>query len=120
MSHATPGRLARQVADTCRDLVAQPGLPFAQHLPADRVLDTFRDLGGAYRPRVYTPATTLWAFLHQCLDPDHSCQQAVDRLLAYRAARTWWCGATAGGGRCPSGAAMTGARGGASRRGRPG
>ena len=87
MSHATPGRLARQVADTCRDLVAQPGLPFAQHLPADRVLDTFRDLGGAYRPRVYTPATTLWAFLHQCLDPDHSCQQAVDRLLAYRAAR---------------------------------
>jgi hypothetical protein len=25
--------------------------------------------------------------LHQCLDPDPSCQQAVARLLAYRAAR---------------------------------
>jgi putative transposase len=86
VSHATPGPIARQVANTCRDLVAQPGLPLARHLPAAQVHDTFRDLGGAFRQRLYTPAVTLWTFLHQALDPDHSCQQAVDRLLAYRAA----------------------------------
>jgi len=33
----TPRPLARQVASTCRDLVVQPGLPFAQHLPAAQV-----------------------------------------------------------------------------------
>src|SRR5262249_48911290 len=86
VSHPTPGSIARQVANTCRDLVAQPGLPFAQHLPQEQILDTFHDLGGACRQRLYTPAVTLWTFLHQILDPDHSCQQAVDRLLAYRAA----------------------------------
>src|ERR1700693_3534084 len=86
MYHPASDAAARQVADTCRDLVAQPGLPLAEHLPEDQILDTFRDQGGTYRERVYTPATTLWAFLHQCLDPDHSCEQAVDRVVAYRAA----------------------------------
>jgi len=77
---------ARQVATTCRDLGAQPGLPIAEHLPEDQILDTSHDLGGTYRPRVSTPATTLWTFLPQGLDPDHSCAQAVDRLIAHRAA----------------------------------
>ncbi len=86
MDHPASAARARQVKNTCRDLVAQPGLPFAEHLPADQVHDTFRAQGGTFRERVYTPAVTLWAFLHQVLDPDHSCQQTVDRLLAYRAA----------------------------------
>lgn len=30
---------------------------------------------------------TLWVFLTQVLDPDHSCRQAVARLLAYRSRR---------------------------------
>jgi hypothetical protein len=86
VDHPTSATVARQVASTCHELVAQPGLPFAQHLPAAQVHDTSHDLGGAYRERLYTPATTLWAFAHQVPDPDHSCQQAVDRLLASRAA----------------------------------
>jgi len=86
MNHPASDALGCQVAHTCRDLVAQPGLPIAQHLPEDQVLDTFHDQGGTFRDRVYTPATTLWTFLHQVLDADHSCEQAVDRLLAYRAA----------------------------------
>ncbi len=78
--------LARQVKNTCRDLVAPPGLPLAEHLPEQQIRDTFDDLGGTCRERVYTPAATLWALIHQCLDADHSCEQAVDRFLAYRAA----------------------------------
>jgi hypothetical protein len=87
MDHPATNALARQVASTCRDLVAQPGLPFAAHLPATQIHDTLRDQGGIFRERLYTPAVTLWTFLHQCLDDDHSCEQAVDRLLAYRAAQ---------------------------------
>jgi Transposase DDE domain len=82
----TPRPLARQVASTCRDLVVQPGLPFAQHLPAEQVHQIFHAFGGEYRERIYNPAVTLWTFLTQVRDPDHSCQQAVDRLIAHRVA----------------------------------
>jgi Insertion element 4 transposase N-terminal len=68
-------------------LLQQPGLPFAQHLPADLIHRTACALGLSFRRRVFTPAVTLWTFLSQVLDPDHSCRQAVARLLAYRAAR---------------------------------
>jgi hypothetical protein len=82
----TPRPLTRQVASACRDLVVPPGLPFAQHLPAEQIHETFALLGGTFRERVYTPAVTLWTFLTQVRDPDHSCQQAVDRLIAHRVA----------------------------------
>lgn len=32
---------------------------------------------------VYTPLVALWTFVNQVLDPDHSCQAAVSRLIAY-------------------------------------
>ena len=75
------------MASACRDLVARPGLPFAEHLPADRIQAAARAAGGFFRERLYTPAVTLWVFLTQVVDPDHSCQQAVDRLLAFRVAQ---------------------------------
>jgi hypothetical protein len=67
-------------------LIRRPGLPFADHLPAEQVHQAFRDAGGTFRERVFTPAVTLWTFLSQVLDPDHSCRQAVARLLAWRTA----------------------------------
>jgi len=86
MNHPASDALARQVASTCHALVAQPELPFAEHLPQTQVHETLHRLGGFFRQRVFTPAVTLWTFLSQILDPDHSCQQAVDRVLAHRAA----------------------------------
>jgi hypothetical protein len=86
MSHSATQPRPRQVAPTCRDLVAAPGLPFADRLPAEQVHRTFADLGGSFRQSVYTPAVTLLTFLSQCLDPYPSCQQAVARLLTHRAA----------------------------------
>ncbi len=44
------------------------------------------ELGYQYRDRVYNPMVTVWLFLCQVLSRDHSCQQAVNRFLAYRTA----------------------------------
>ena len=70
-----------------RQLRKESELPFAQHVPENWVLDTCHKLGYAFRERVFGPAVTLWTFLSQVLDADHSCRQAVARLLAYRTAR---------------------------------
>jgi hypothetical protein len=63
------------------------GLPFAEHLPTDLIHRTARALGVSFRDRLYSPAVTLLTFLSQVLDHDHSCRQAVARLLAFRSAR---------------------------------
>jgi hypothetical protein len=65
----------------------QPGLPLAEHLPATSIRQAALSVGCWFRQRIFTPAVTLWTFLSQVLDPDHSCRQAVARLLAYRSAR---------------------------------
>jgi hypothetical protein len=62
------------------------GLPFAELLPAELIHRTARRLGVCFRHRLYTPAVTLLTFLSQALDHDHSCRQAVARLLACRSA----------------------------------
>jgi hypothetical protein len=87
MPDPTPNALSRQVANACQQLHQAPGLPFAQHLPARIIHNTLRQVGGFFRQRVYTPAVTLWTFLSQLLDADHSCRQAVCRLLAWRTAQ---------------------------------
>lgn len=86
MSDPTRGALACQVARACHQLQQADGLPFAEHLPAHAIHTALRQVGGSFRLRLYTPALTLWAFLSQLLDPDHSCRQAVARLLAWLAA----------------------------------
>ena len=70
-----------------QQLATTPGLPFSEHLPAKLIHDTARRVGCAFRQRVFTPAVTLWTFLSQVLDVDHSCRQAVARLLAFRTAQ---------------------------------
>jgi hypothetical protein len=70
-----------------QELRLQHGLPFAEHLPPGRIHRTARRLGVCFRQRIYTPAVTLLTFLSQVLDHDHSCRQAVARLLAFRSGR---------------------------------
>jgi hypothetical protein len=69
-----------------RQLRSESGLPFAEHLPESSVHALCRSIGHGFRERIFSPAVTLWTFLSQVLDPDHSCRQAVARLLAYRTA----------------------------------
>src|SRR6201993_3769088 len=62
------------------------GLPFAQVLTEAKILDVLNDHGIKYRHRVFNPVTTIWGFLSQVLSDDHSCPDAVARVIAHQAA----------------------------------
>ena len=62
------------------------GLPFADVLTESRIHEALDEHDVRYRDRVYNPATTLWGFLSQVLSDDHSCRDAVARIIAHRAA----------------------------------
>src|SRR5437016_11947558 len=62
------------------------GLPFADVLTEANILDVLNDHGIKYRDRVFNPVTTIWGFLSQVLSDDHSCRDAVARVIAHRAA----------------------------------
>src|SRR3954471_11631958 len=62
------------------------GLPFADVLTEPRIRAALDEHGVRYRDRVFDPVTTLWGFLAQVLSDDHSCRDAVSRIIAHRAA----------------------------------
>src|SRR4051812_2329333 len=66
--------------------VRNDGLPFADVLTGPRIHDALDEHGVRYRDRVFNPVTTLWGFLSQVLSEDHSCRDAVARVIAHRAA----------------------------------
>ena len=57
---------------------------FRAILPDKAVLDYCKQSGVEFRDRMYTPLLTFWAFVAQCLDPDHSCRKAVSYVLSWR------------------------------------
>jgi Transposase DDE domain len=87
MLHATPARPACQVAPLRKKIAYTPALPFVELLPGDLAEQTIRDQDVSFRDRLFSPLVTLWVFLSQVLDPDHSCRAAVARLLAWRTAQ---------------------------------
>jgi Transposase DDE domain len=62
------------------------GLPFADVLTTLSIRDALNEHGVHYRDRVFGPITTIWGFLSQVLSDDHSCRDAVSRVIAHRAA----------------------------------
>jgi hypothetical protein len=83
MRHCTARRRSHQI-ETLRTQFAQAdGLPFADVLPAERVLKALEEEGVNWREVVYTPVVTLWAFLTQVSSPDGSCRAAVARVIAW-------------------------------------
>jgi hypothetical protein len=62
------------------------GLPFADILTEASIQDILNEHGVKYRDRVFNPVTTIWGFLSQVLSEDHSCRDAVSRIIAHRAA----------------------------------
>jgi hypothetical protein len=74
----------------CRRAVAEArkrdDLFFAGLLVAERIIEAFGVARSLWRSWIYTPAVTIWVFLAPCLSPDHSCREAVARLIAWRLA----------------------------------
>jgi hypothetical protein len=62
------------------------GLPFADVLTEASIRDVLNEHEVKYRDRVFGPFTTIWGFLSQVLSDDHSCRDAVSRIIAHRAA----------------------------------
>src|SRR4051812_23128100 len=62
------------------------GLPFAEVLTEASILEVLDEHNVEYRDRVFGPITTIWGFLSQVLSDDHSCRDAVSRVIAHRAA----------------------------------
>src|SRR4051812_6031463 len=62
------------------------GLPFADVLTGPRIREALDEHGVRYRHRVFDPVTTLRGFLSQVPSDDHSCRDAVARIIAHRAA----------------------------------
>jgi Transposase DDE domain len=61
------------------------GLPFANTLSERSILETLDEHSVKYRDRLFGPVTTIWGFLSQVLSEDHSCRDAVARIIAHRA-----------------------------------
>lgn len=62
------------------------GLPFAASLSRASILAALDEHGVRFRDRLFNPITTIWGFLSQALSDDHSCRDAVSRILAHRVA----------------------------------
>jgi putative transposase len=66
--------------------LSQPGLPFADVMPAERIERVFAKHGNSLRGRIYSTATVLWSFLGQVLrdGKEASCQSAVARVVVHQ------------------------------------
>jgi len=62
-------------------------LYFAALVPQDRIEKAFGTARWLGQGWIYTPVVTVWVFLSQCLSSDHSCRDAVARLIAWRVTR---------------------------------
>lgn len=109
MAHATATPRVRQVRHLRQQFAQAPALPFADLLPAEEVARAVQAEKVSFRDRLFSPLVTLWVFLSQALDPDHSCRAAVARFLAWRSTQGLpSCSANAGAyckarGRLPEG-----------------
>ena len=82
MSHCTWNRVSWQINSIRNSLGQQQGLPFVDLLTPDMLRQVAGQVAESAEP-IYTPLVTLRMFLGQAIDPDHSCRQAVARLLVW-------------------------------------
>ena len=69
------------------DARRHPDLYFAALVDQQTILNALGSASSLWQSWIYTPAVTVWVFLSQCLSSDHSCRDAVARLIAWRVAR---------------------------------
>ena len=82
MNHRTGKSVSWQIQSIRNSFGQRQGLPFADLLTPDMLQQASGQADESSEP-IYTQLVTLWMFLGQVVDPDHSCRQAVARLLAW-------------------------------------
>src|SRR4029077_4376772 len=58
-------------------------LPYQDLLDGALVEAALQEEKIEFRVRIFTPLVTLWTFLTQVLSQDHSCREAVSKLIAF-------------------------------------
>jgi hypothetical protein len=86
MRRSHPRSFRAQATSLRRQFLQDGGLPFTDVL-TDGVITEALSTVGVWLDRIFTPLVTLWVFLGQVLSADHSCRNAVARLVAHRVAR---------------------------------
>jgi DDE family transposase len=86
MSFSNQGRFRQQVRFLRRQFLQDGELQFTDVLSEGTVTHALKALNVVWLDRVYSPLVTLWMFLGQVLNQDHSCRAAVARLIAHRVA----------------------------------
>ena len=85
MRHSHPRSFRTHANTLRRQFLQDGGLPFTDVLTDQVISDALATVGG-WLDRIFSPLVTLWVFLGQVLNPDHSCRAAVARLVAHRVA----------------------------------
>lgn len=62
---------------------SENALPFSNILSAEVIAEGMKDVEYRDRYDIYSPSITLWAFLSQVLDPGHTLEAAVTRVIAF-------------------------------------
>jgi len=81
------GRFQQQASFLRHQFLQDGRLPFANVLSEGIIAQVLATLGVCWLDRVYSPLVTLWVFLGQVLNADHSCRAAVARLIAHQLSR---------------------------------
>src|SRR3954447_26110969 len=79
------GSFREQAGFLRRQFLQDGDLPFTNVLTEEVISQALSSVSG-WLDRIFSPLVTLWVFLGQVLDADHSCSAAVARLIAHRLA----------------------------------
>lgn len=87
MRHFSQGRFTQQMNLLRQQFVQSSELPFGDLLSSAAITQVLAAAKLVVADRIYTPLTTLLVFLWQVTSQDHSCRQAVAKLIAHRVGR---------------------------------
>ena len=84
MGYSNQGRLRQQINFLRRQFLQDGDLPFTNVLSEQLVSQALTAAEVVWNNSIYQPLVTLWVFLSQVLNADHSCRAAVARLIVHR------------------------------------
>ena len=84
MGYSNAGLLRKQYDFLKQQFLQDGELPFTEVLSPESLKLALETIEDGWKDRIYTPLITLWVFLGQVLSSDHSCREAVARLIAHR------------------------------------